>query len=27
LSAGAERELDSAEKTPAWYYLFARRDT
>jgi ubiquinone/menaquinone biosynthesis C-methylase UbiE len=27
LSAGAERELDRAEKTPAWYYLFARRDT
>lgn len=27
MSAGAERELDRAEKTPAWYYLFARRDT
>lgn len=27
LSAGAERELDRAEKTPARYYLFARRDT
>lgn len=26
LSAGAERELDSAERTPARYYLF-RRDT
>jgi hypothetical protein len=25
LSAGAERELDRAEKTPAWYYLFQRR--
>lgn len=24
-SAGAERELDRAEKTPAWYYLFQRR--
>ncbi|GAB1816391.1 class I SAM-dependent methyltransferase [Mycobacterium sp. MUNTM1] len=24
LSAGAERELDRAEKTPAWYYLFQR---
>ncbi|KKC05104.1 class I SAM-dependent methyltransferase [Mycobacterium nebraskense] len=27
LSAGAERELDRAETTPAWYYLFQRRDT
>ncbi|MGD1170005.1 class I SAM-dependent methyltransferase [Mycobacterium seoulense] len=27
LSAGAERELDRAEKTPAWYYLFQRRGT
>ncbi|BCZ22917.1 class I SAM-dependent methyltransferase [Mycobacterium senriense] len=25
LSAGAERELDRSEKTPAWYYLFQRR--
>ncbi|OBJ35553.1 class I SAM-dependent methyltransferase [Mycobacterium colombiense] len=25
LAAGAERELDRAEKTPAWYYLFQRR--
>ncbi|EUA57542.1 putative type 12 methyltransferase [Mycobacterium intracellulare 1956] len=25
LSAGAERELDRAEKTPARYYLFQRR--
>ena len=25
LSSGAERELDRAEKTPAWYYLFQRR--
>jgi SAM-dependent methyltransferase len=25
LSAGPERELDRAEKTPAWYYLFQRR--
>ena len=25
LAAGAERELDQAEKTPAWYYLFQRR--
>lgn len=25
VSAGAERELDRAEKTPAWYYLFQRR--
>lgn len=27
LSAGDERELDRAEKTPARYYLFQRRDT
>jgi SAM-dependent methyltransferase len=26
VSAGPERELDRAEKTPAWYYLFQRRD-
>lgn len=25
VSAGAERELDRAQKTPAWYYLFQRR--
>ncbi|OBH61883.1 methyltransferase type 12 [Mycobacterium colombiense] len=25
LATGAERELDRAEKTPAWYYLFQRR--
>lgn len=27
VSAGDERELDRAEKTPARYYLFQRRDT
>lgn len=27
LAAGPERELDRAEKTSAWYYLFQRRDT
>jgi SAM-dependent methyltransferase len=27
LSAGDERELDRAERTPARYYLFQRRDT
>ena len=27
LSAGDEQELDRAEKTPARYYLFQRRDT